>query len=124
MKKRKKGKKFSPLNLDNLQGASTSNTTPNTNANLNKDSNQSITTKPNQTDNKQSRNKTTMPPIVIDGKTTNQKQLVCDLKMQFKGEFSIKHTNYNTILFVENKDDHERIRTNIKQEKMAYHTYT
>ncbi|CAH1109398.1 unnamed protein product [Psylliodes chrysocephalus] len=35
------------------------------------------------------------------------------------GEFSVKHTNYTTIIFVENKEDR-----NIKSEKMPFHTYT
>lgn len=64
-----------------------------------------------------------MPPIVIDGKTTNQKQLVQDVKTHVKGDFSIKHTNYNTILFIENKENYEKLINNIKTEKI-YHTYT
>ncbi|CAH1106697.1 unnamed protein product [Psylliodes chrysocephalus] len=65
-----------------------------------------------------------MPPIVIDGKTSNQKALIQDLKSIVKGDFSLKHTNYTTILFVENKDDHTNVVKNMKDEKMSYHTYT
>lgn len=65
-----------------------------------------------------------MPPIVIDGKTTNQKVLIQDLKNIVNGDFSLKHTNYTTILFVENKDDHSKVLKNMKEEKMSFHTYT
>ncbi|CAH1105260.1 unnamed protein product [Psylliodes chrysocephalus] len=54
----------------------------------------------------------------------NQANLVNDLKGIVKGEFSIKHTNYTTIIFVKNKEDHQRVLENIKSENMPYHTYT
>lgn len=41
-----------------------------------------------------------------------------------RGEFSVKHTNYTTILFVDKKDDYDRVLTNIKADKIAYDTYT
>lgn len=41
-----------------------------------------------------------MPPIVVDGKTKNQNTLIQDLRANFRGKFSIKHTNNSTILFV------------------------
>lgn len=65
-----------------------------------------------------------MPPIVIDGKTANHRNLITDLKAQIKGEFSLKHTNYTTIIFVENKDEYEKVLSNIKSENMLHHTYT
>ncbi|CAH1115860.1 unnamed protein product [Psylliodes chrysocephalus] len=65
-----------------------------------------------------------MPPIVIDGKTKDQTTLIRDLKEYVKGQFSIKHTNATTIIFVEDKEDHARVINNIKTEKLAYHTYT
>ncbi|CAH1115861.1 unnamed protein product [Psylliodes chrysocephalus] len=71
-----------------------------------------------------SKQKSTMPPIVIDGKTANPNQLIADLKAIVQGEFSVKHTNRTTILFVEGKDDYEKVLSNVKNEKMAYHTYT
>lgn len=54
-----------------------------------------------------------MPPIVIDGKTANYKQLVTDLKTQIRGEFSLKHTYYTTIIFVENRGDYNSILATI-----------
>ncbi|CAH1107372.1 unnamed protein product [Psylliodes chrysocephalus] len=68
--------------------------------------------------------KNPMPPIVIEGKTTNQSQLIKDIKELVKGQFSIKHTNASTILFVEGREDYDRMVNNIKAEKMPYHTYT
>ncbi|CAH1100925.1 unnamed protein product [Psylliodes chrysocephalus] len=65
-----------------------------------------------------------MPPIVIDGKTTNPKNLIQDIKAIAKGSFSIKHTNYTTVLFIDEKEDHEKVLANIKLDKMPYHTYT
>ncbi|CAH1099548.1 unnamed protein product [Psylliodes chrysocephalus] len=65
-----------------------------------------------------------MPPIVVDSKTTNHNTLINDLKGLIKGEFRLKHTNYTTIIFVENKEDHASVLANIKNEKIAYHTYT
>ncbi|CAH1103814.1 unnamed protein product [Psylliodes chrysocephalus] len=65
-----------------------------------------------------------MPPIVKDGRTSNQINLIQDLKGIVKGEFSVKHTNYTTIIFVETKEDYEKVLSNIKTEKMPYHTYT
>ncbi|CAH1115862.1 unnamed protein product [Psylliodes chrysocephalus] len=65
-----------------------------------------------------------MPPIVIDGKTKDQTTLIKDLKEHVKGEFSIKHTNATTIIFVDDKEDHTRVINNIRAEKLAYHTYT
>ncbi|CAH1115896.1 unnamed protein product [Psylliodes chrysocephalus] len=77
--------------------------------------------------NNQSKNAKTrksMPPIVIDGKTKDQTTLIKDLKEYVKGQFSVKHTNATTIIFVDEKDDHMRVINNIKAEKLAYHTYT
>ncbi|CAH1100920.1 unnamed protein product [Psylliodes chrysocephalus] len=65
-----------------------------------------------------------MPPIVIDGKTANPNQLIADLKAIVQGEFSVKHTNRTTVLFVDGKEDYEKVLNNVKSEKMAYHTYT
>lgn len=70
------------------------------------------------------KNRNTMPPIVIDGKMANQRDLLKDLKDIVKGEFSIKHINYTCIMFVENKEDHQRVLSNNKSENMPYHTYT
>lgn len=56
-----------------------------------------------------------MPPIVIEGKTTNQKNLIQDIKTIAKESFSVKHTNYTTILFIDKIDDHEKVLANIKQ---------
>ncbi|CAH1105286.1 unnamed protein product [Psylliodes chrysocephalus] len=68
--------------------------------------------------------KSTMPPIVIDGKTANHTGLINDLKTFVTGEFSVKHTNYTTILFVDKKEDYDRVLTTIKADNIAYHTYT
>ncbi|CAH1107463.1 unnamed protein product [Psylliodes chrysocephalus] len=40
------------------------------------------------------------------------------------GDFSVKHTNASTIIFVEDREDHSRVLSNIKAEKLSYHTYT
>ncbi|CAH1115858.1 unnamed protein product [Psylliodes chrysocephalus] len=68
--------------------------------------------------------KNNMPPIIIDGKTASQNTLVQDIKKIVKGKFSIKHTNNSTILFLEEKEDHEKMVTNIKTEKLPFHTYS
>ncbi|CAH1115736.1 unnamed protein product [Psylliodes chrysocephalus] len=70
------------------------------------------------------KNKTHMPPIIIDGKTASQNTLVNDIKAIVSGKFSIKHTNTPTILFLEEKEDHEKMVNIIKAEKLPYHTYT
>lgn len=36
----------------------------------------------------------------------------------------MKHTNFTTILFLEEKEDHQRVIDNIRNEKISYHTYT
>ncbi|CAH1113876.1 unnamed protein product [Psylliodes chrysocephalus] len=82
------------------------------------------TTRPKTTELKQAKSKITMPPIVIDGKTTNPKNLIQDIKAFAIGSFSIKHTNYTTVLFIDEKEDHEKVLANIKLDKMPYHTYT
>ncbi|CAH1102302.1 unnamed protein product [Psylliodes chrysocephalus] len=70
------------------------------------------------------KSKINMPPIVIDGKTANQNTLIRDIKAMRKGEFSVKHTNYTTIIFTENKDDHAQVLAKIKNDQEPYHTYT
>ncbi|CAH1115580.1 unnamed protein product [Psylliodes chrysocephalus] len=65
-----------------------------------------------------------MPPIVIDGKTTDQHSLIRDLKIQVKGDVSVKHTNATTIIFVEEREDHARVINNIKNDNISYHTFT
>lgn len=55
-----------------------------------------------------------MPPIVINGKTVNHKQLIADLKTVVQGDFSLKHTNYTTIIFVKKKEDYHKVLANIK----------
>ncbi|CAH1115859.1 unnamed protein product [Psylliodes chrysocephalus] len=112
VKKRKTGLKYKPLNMEDIQtpGTSSQQTTH--------------SAKPTRTDMRGNKNKVTMPPIVIDGKTANQNNLIKDLKALVKGEFSIKHTNYTTIIFVDNKEDHVRVLNNIKEEKLPHHTYT
>lgn len=54
-----------------------------------------------------------MPPIVIEGKTANQRALINDIKVIVNGKFSIKHTNASTILFVEDKEDYNKMVNNI-----------
>lgn len=82
VKRRKKGHKFIPLNLEEAQGTSGSNvTTKTTEKTKNKnDATPKNIPSTNNTGDKTNKNKKTMPPIVIDGKTTNQRQLVQDLK--------------------------------------------
>ncbi|CAH1099610.1 unnamed protein product [Psylliodes chrysocephalus] len=46
------------------------------------------------------------------------------MKQIVKGKFSVKHTNNSTILFVEEKEDHEKMVSNIRAEKLPYHTYS
>ncbi|CAH1104160.1 unnamed protein product [Psylliodes chrysocephalus] len=117
VKKRKKGAHYyRPLNLDDLP----KNTTP-TQINNNANQTSKSSTQISKTGN---RNKITMPPIVIYGKTKNQTELIRDIKAITTGEFPVKHTNYTTIIFVENKADHEKILNNIKSGKMPFHTYT
>ncbi|CAH1108699.1 unnamed protein product [Psylliodes chrysocephalus] len=118
VKKRKKAassntkpvERSTSVNLDNIDVMA---------ANTNDKTNRSKTT-----DVKQVKTKITMPPIVIDGKTTNPKNLIQDIKAIAKGSFSIKHTNYTTVLFIDEKEDHEKVLANIKLDKMPYHTYT
>ncbi|CAH1104653.1 unnamed protein product [Psylliodes chrysocephalus] len=118
VKKRKKG---SVSKTNTTERASNSN---NTNAETlqAKTSNETVKTK--ATEAKQNKTKVQMPPIVIDGKTTNPNNLIQDIKALAKGNFSVKHTNYTTVLFIEDKEDHERVLANIKMDKMPYHTYT
>ncbi|CAH1104277.1 unnamed protein product [Psylliodes chrysocephalus] len=65
-----------------------------------------------------------MPPIVIDGVTRNHKQMVANIKETINGQFTVKHTNQSTILFVEDEPDYTRVLTNIRTEKIPHHTYT
>ncbi|CAH1110394.1 unnamed protein product [Psylliodes chrysocephalus] len=65
-----------------------------------------------------------MPPIIIDGKTMSQNSLITDIKRIVTGKFSIKHTNTSTILFLEEKEDHEKMVKSIRTEKLPYHTYS
>lgn len=60
------------------------------------------------------KNRNNIPLIVIDGKTANCNVLINDLKGLIKGEFSPRHTNYTTIIFLENTDDHASVIANIK----------
>ncbi|CAH1107350.1 unnamed protein product [Psylliodes chrysocephalus] len=90
---------------------------PNPLANKNKPTSK---TTPAATNNK----KALMPPIVVDGKTVNQTALIQDLRAKIKGGFSVKHTNSSTILFVDDKDDHQRVLKSVKEENIAHHTYT
>ncbi|CAH1110685.1 unnamed protein product [Psylliodes chrysocephalus] len=46
------------------------------------------------------------------------------LKTKIKGGFSVKHTNNSTILFVDEKEEHERILQSVRDENIAHHTYT
>lgn len=68
--------------------------------------------------------KSNMPPIVVDGQTKNQNTLIQDLRATVKGNFSVKHTANSTILFVDDRDDHNKVLKNIQEEKISYHTYT
>ncbi|CAH1102981.1 unnamed protein product [Psylliodes chrysocephalus] len=119
VKKRKKGAKFVPFHIKETTAAPPKQPVASTSNANNTNSNPS-----NKNTNKNIKNKTTMPPIVIDGKTANPNQLISDLKALVQGEFSVKHTNRTTILFVEGKEDYEKVLNNVKSEKMAYHTYT
>lgn len=65
-----------------------------------------------------------MPPIVVDGQTKNQNTLIQDLRATVRGNFSVKHTSNSTILFVDEKEDHNKVIKNIQEEKISYHTYT
>lgn len=65
-----------------------------------------------------------MPPIVVDGKTVNQTALIKEIKAKIKGGFSVKHSNNSTILFVDDKDNHQRVLQNVRDENIAHHTYT
>ncbi|CAH1110846.1 unnamed protein product [Psylliodes chrysocephalus] len=47
-----------------------------------------------------------------------------NLKAIVQGEFSVKHTNRTTILFVDGKEDYEKVLNNVKTEKKANHIYT
>ncbi|CAH1104546.1 unnamed protein product [Psylliodes chrysocephalus] len=65
-----------------------------------------------------------MPPIVVDGKTINQNILIQDFKAKIKGGFSVKHTNNSTILFVDDKEDHQKVLQSVRDENIAHHIYT
>lgn len=65
-----------------------------------------------------------MPSIIIDKQTANLKNFINDVSAQVNGSFTIKHTTNSTILFVEDKEDHERILKNIRDEKISHHTYS
>lgn len=67
----------------------------------------------NQTETK---NKPNIPSIVIDGKTTNQNTLKAIIKV----EFSVKHTNFTTIIFTKNIEDHVQVLDNIKNERCHF----
>lgn len=118
--------KFRPLNLDDEpQMSNTKNV-----ANL--EPMAKNTTKTKKPENKTQANnittktssKNAMPPIVIDGKASSQNTLIKDLKGMVKGDFSVKHSNYSTIFFVDKKDDHDNVLNNIKNKQLPYHTYT
>lgn len=57
-------------------------------------------------------------------KTRNQNTLIQDLRAKVKCDFNVKHTYNSTMLFVQEKEDHERVLQNIKGEKIAHVTYT
>ncbi|CAH1099728.1 unnamed protein product [Psylliodes chrysocephalus] len=78
---------------------------------------------PSQQTNKASK-KSAMPPIVIDGVTQNHKEMVNNIKETIKGDFTLKHTNRSTILFVNDEPDYTKVLTNIRAEKIPHHTYT
>lgn len=121
VKKRKKGPITKDTNIiKRLESVNSTNAEENQPNNAASDK----TKKPKASDNKQTKTRSSMPPIVIDGKTTNQQNLIQDIKSLAKGSFSVKHTNYTTILFIDEKEDHEKVLANIKMDKMPYHTYT
>ncbi|CAH1105291.1 unnamed protein product [Psylliodes chrysocephalus] len=126
-KRKKKGQNFRPFNVDEQNNKGKQNNdvtdiTVNKNPkNVPKDTNPGNS---NKNTNANSKQKTTMPPIVIDGKTSNHSGLIQDIKAMVRGEFSVKHTNYTTILFVDQKEDYDRVIESVKSEKIAFHTYT
>ncbi|CAH1104524.1 unnamed protein product [Psylliodes chrysocephalus] len=114
-RKRKNTPKDTPNMAKTVEKPTTSD--PAVNKNKNKPPSK---TAPAATNNK----KALMPPIVVDGKTVNQTALFQDLRAKIKGGFSVKHTNSSTILFVDDKDDHQRVLKSVKEENIAHHTYT
>lgn len=93
-------------------------------------SNEKPSDKPEETiesilaENKASNNKTFQKKVTPAPKNKNQNTLINDIKSIVTGKFSIKHTNNSTILFLEEKEDHEKMVRRIRAEKLPYITYT
>lgn len=52
------------------------------------------------------------------GKPKNHNSLIQDLRATVKGNFSVKHTTNSTVLFVDEKEDHNKVLKNIQDEKI------